>query len=111
MRPLLIEAPGKARMDSTRSKPNIQSFVSTWLFIAFLALLCLWCCDHRLYGLSSLPRKNVWLSLLGLSMISESAIENVDITDSNDQWRLSDAFLSEKASMQTMKRSLCKTLK
>ena len=35
-------------------------------------------------------------------MISESAIENVDITDSNDQWRLSDAFLSEKASMQTM---------
>lgn len=44
-------------------------------------------------------------------MISESAIENVNITDSNDQWRLSDAFLSEKASMQTMKRSLCKTLK
>ena len=44
-------------------------------------------------------------------MISESAIENVDITDSNDQWRLCDAFLSEKASMQTMKRSLCKTLK
>lgn len=44
-------------------------------------------------------------------MISESAIENVNITDSNDQWRLSDAFLSEKTSMQTMKRSLCKTLK
>ena len=102
MRPLLIEAPGKARMDSTRSKPNILSFVSTWLFIAFLAFICLWCCDHRLHGLSSLPRKNVWLSLQGLSMISESAIENVNINDINDQWRLSDAFLSEKASMQTM---------
>ncbi|CAH3128321.1 unnamed protein product [Pocillopora meandrina] len=46
LRPLLTEAPGKTRMDFTRSKLKIQSCISTWLFITFFALLCLWCCDR-----------------------------------------------------------------